>query len=72
MRNRKLSLKRESLAELTGSELVSVAGGQQDLTHLTCGTCLTEVPTYAACPTIPLDQCPIYIATPALTNKCTT
>jgi hypothetical protein len=72
MRNRTLSLKRESLAELSGSELVSVAGGQQDLTHLTCNmVCISDVPTYARCPTIPLDQCPIYLATP-LTGTCTT
>jgi hypothetical protein len=60
MRNRTLSLKRESLAPLTGSELVSVAGGQQDLTHLTCGLCLTEVPSYAVCRTVPVNECLIW------------
>jgi hypothetical protein len=57
MRNRKLSLKRESLSDLTTRELGSVAGGQQDLTHLTCGLCLTEAWSYADCPTVPVNGC---------------
>ena len=56
---KKLSLKRESLAELAAHELTAVAGGQA-LTHATCG--LTDGCTHGPsfderCPTTPLNYC---------------
>jgi hypothetical protein len=61
MRHRTLSLKRESLSELTGAELVAVAGGAQDLSHLYCN--LTDNCGHGAsfdqCPTLPVNQCRI-------------
>ena len=58
MRNaRKLTLKRESLSDLTSSELGAVAGGAEELTHVTCGLCLTQAPTYDVCPTVPINDC---------------
>ena len=61
MRNaRKLSLKRESLAALTPDDLLAVAGGAEELTHATCGLCLTKAPTYDVCPTVPVNDC-VYI-----------
>ena len=61
MRNRKLSLKREALAELTTPELGAVAGGQA-ITYTTCN--LTDRCTHggsfdAACPTLPVNECRI-------------
>ena len=60
---RKLSLKRESLADLTSSDLANVAGGQA-LTHATCGITdrCTHGATFDYCPTIPINECPINIA----------
>ena len=59
-----LSLKREALAALTTNELAVVAGGQQELTHLTCGTCTSIIPdvTYTCfsvdvCRTLPVNDC---------------
>jgi hypothetical protein len=55
MRNRKLSLKKETLAELTTSELAGVAGGS-GLTCINCNSdfqqCLTGlrcIPTLDGC-----------------------
>ena len=56
-----LNLKRESLTELASADLVSVAGGQQQLlTHLTCN--LTDGcghgPSFdQRCPTFPINPC---------------
>ena len=55
-----LSLKREALAELSPSELGSVAGGAYELTHLSCN--LTDGcghgPSFdQACPTLPVNYC---------------
>ena len=63
---RKLSLKRESLADLTSSDLANVAGGQA-LTHATCGITdrCTHGATFDYCPTIPLNECHIYLDIPA-------
>jgi hypothetical protein len=73
MRNaRKLSLKRESLSDLSTGELGSVAGGQQDLTHLTCGLCLTEAWSYADCPTVPVNECLPAVAGPRTIPNCMT
>ena len=57
-----LSLKREALAELSTADLVAVAGGQQELTHLTCGTCTSLVPSdncfsLEQCRTLPVNDC---------------
>ena len=73
MRTRKLSLKRESLSDLTSSELGAVAGGQQELTHETCGLCLTQVWSYDNCPTTPINDC-VYpvIAMPRTIPNCMT
>ncbi len=52
--NRTLSLKRETLSELSTTEMLAVNGG----THVGCGT--TGVVTHAsfdACPTVPLNDC---------------
>ena len=58
MRNaRKLTLKREALSELSTGDLTAVAGGQQALTHATCGLCLTQVWSYDNCPTTPVNYC---------------
>ena len=55
-----LSLKREALAELSSSDLVSVAGGQQQLlTHLSCNLtdgCGHGV-SFDYCPTVPVNYC---------------
>jgi len=61
-----LSLKREALTELTSADLTAVAGAQALLTHATCGTCgVTDYCTHGAsfdqCPTIPINECKIYI-----------
>ena len=62
MRNaRKLTLKRESLTALTTEDLSAVAGGQE-LTHATCGLCLTKVWSYDRCPTTPVNDCTSIIA----------
>ena len=72
MRNsRKLTLKRESLTVLTSDELGAMAGGQEELTHLTCGLCLTQVWSYDNCPTTPVNEC-IYIAGPRTIPNCMT
>ena len=58
-----LSLKREALAELSSTELVSVAGGYA-LTHLTCTVTdrCGHGPSFdAQCPTLPINECKIYI-----------
>ena len=61
MRNaRKLSLKRESLAALTTDDLSAVGGGAEELTHVTCGLCLTQVWSYDRCATVPVNEC-VYI-----------
>ena len=71
MRNRKLSLKRESLAELTSVELVNVAGGAQEISHLCnptdrCG----HGPSFdERCPTLPLYYC-FKVAEPASLLDC--
>jgi hypothetical protein len=61
MRNfRTLSLKRESLTELTTNELVSVNGGQQELTHLGCNPTneCGHGPSFdERCPTLPINVC---------------
>ena len=70
MRNRTLSLKRESLAELSTDDLVSVAGGQA-LTHL-CGPTdrCTHGPSFdERCPTLPVNDC-IKVAQPASLLDC--
>ena len=59
-KSRSLSLKRESLADLTTSELGVVAGGQQELTHLACN--VTDYCTHTRsfdepCPTVPVNPC---------------
>ena len=63
MRNRTLSLKREALAELSSTELVSVAGGYA-LTHLSCN--LTDACghgiSFDHCPSIPINDCTAVIA----------
>ena len=62
MRHRTLSLKREALAELSATELVSVAGGQQELTHLGCDLtdgCGHGI-TFDYCPTFPLRDCKLH------------
>jgi natural product precursor len=53
-RTRTLSLKRETLAELTPAEMAAVNGG----THVGCGTtgAVTHV-SFDACPTVPLNDC---------------
>ncbi len=54
MRHRTLSLKRETLTELTSVEMLAVNGG----THVGCGT--TGQVTHASvdsCPTIPIGPC---------------
>ena len=77
MLNRKLSLKRESLAELSTTDLVSVAGAQQALlTHATCGTCgvtdaCTHGPSLDYCPTVPVNDCLSVVAVKTL-NCATT
>ena len=72
MRNaRKLSLKRESLSALTTDDLTAVAGGQQELTHVTCGLCLTQVWSYDNCPTTPVNYCVGLIAIRTV-RDCTT
>ena len=63
--NRTLSLKRETLSELTPAEMTAVNGG----THVGCTT--TAVLTHASfdsCPTIPFDDC---FAIDLRTVKCT-
>ena len=56
-----LSLKREALAELSSADLVSVAGGQQQLlTHLTCNPTdgCGHGPSFDQnCPTLPINYC---------------
>ena len=56
-----LSLKRETLSPLTSNELVSVAGGQQQLlTHLTCNPTdgCGHGPSFdERCPTFPVNPC---------------
>ena len=59
MRTKKLSLRREPLAELASHELTAVAAGQA-LTHATCG--LTDGCTHGPsfderCPTTPINRC---------------
>ena len=60
MRNtRSLSLKREALTELSTVELVAVAGGAQEISHLCnptdeCG----HGPSFdVRCPTLPVNYC---------------
>lgn len=68
MKSKKLSLKKETLAELTNEELAQVAGGA--LTSDSCfGVCPTSSSTpscYAACPT---PSNPLY-SCPTLNSKC--
>ena len=54
---RTLMLKREPLRALTSDELVRVDGGAGALTHATCETCLSAVPSVERCPTQPLAMC---------------
>ena len=59
MRNRALTLKREALAELTATDLGSVAFGAYELTHVTCpltDACTTG-PSFERCPTLPVNYC---------------
>ena len=73
MRNaRKLTLKRESLADLSSDDLTAVAGGQQELTHATCGLCLTQVWSYDNCPTTPINYCLPAVAGPRTIPNCMT
>lgn len=53
---RSLSLKRESLSDLSGDDLGNVGGGQL-LTHLSCGTCGTYEYSLRECRTLPVYQC---------------
>ncbi len=62
MRNRTLTLKRETLADLSSDELVAVAGGQAQLTHDTCVTCnvtyrCTHGYSFDSCRTVPVNDC---------------
>jgi hypothetical protein len=60
MRTRTLSLKRETLSTLTTDELLLVAGGQQELTHLGCNPTneCGHGPSFdEPCPTLPLNDC---------------
>ncbi len=55
--NRTLSLKRETLTELTPADMTAVAGA----THAGCGT--TGQVTHASfdhCPTLPVNECPVF------------
>lgn len=57
---RSLSLKRETLSALTTEELVSVNGGQQELTHVSCNptNACTHGPSFdQQCPTTPVNYC---------------
>jgi natural product precursor len=52
--NRSLSLKRETLTELTSTEMLAVNGG----THVGCGTTsVVTHPSFDACPTVPVNDC---------------
>jgi natural product precursor len=52
--NRSLSLKRETLSELTPAEMTAVNGG----THVGCGvTANCTHASFDSCPTVPLNQC---------------
>jgi hypothetical protein len=60
MRTRTLSLKRETLSTLTTDELLAVAGGQQELTHLGCNPTneCGHGPSFdERCPTLPVQDC---------------
>lgn len=55
-----LSLRRETLSELSTAELGRVNGGQQLLTHITCDPTddCTHGPSFdEKCPTFPINPC---------------
>ena len=55
---RKLSLKRETLTQLTTDEMTAVAGGSHACVTDNCTDRVTHGPSFdAQCPTLPLNYC---------------
>ena len=59
-RTRRLALRRESLTLLTSNEMDAVAGGSPTWQP----SCMNNCISLDRCPTIPIRDCPIYIAYP--------
>lgn len=63
--SRRLVLRREALAALTTTEMEAVAAGIASPTW--SPSCMNDCISLDRCPTLPLRDCPIYIAVPITT-----
>ena len=56
-KNRSLALKRETLSELTTTEMAGFAGGSHACVTEGCTNPVTHGTTFDVCPTLPINDC---------------